>query len=135
MQVVRRDDLETLGLSDDEVHARSVRNFIDYMKTRKIETKRAPGLGMVTMGGDYESSLLVIPQFWRALVPQLGFHGPVIVAVPNKDVVMLADGSSSEAVGKLRAQAVNSYTSGSYPVTASLVQWIDPGWREVPGDP
>jgi hypothetical protein len=83
----------------------------------------------LALDGVYESSVLLLPQVWMALDAKIG---TVVVAVPTRDVVLLADGDDAAQVATLRA--IVRQVRGKYPnpVTDTLLRWDGAGWQVLP---
>ena len=76
---------------------------------------------LVTSGGNYEASLILVNGVWQKLTERLGSN--LVFAVPNRDIFVVARASSAKAVELLKANARRSFSNGSYPVSRKIYRW------------
>ena len=76
---------------------------------------------LVTSGGDYEASLILVREVWKDLSDYLG--SDMVFAVPNRDILVVARASSEKAVEVLKSSARRSFSNGSYPVSRKIYRW------------
>ncbi|MBY0262588.1 MAG: DUF1444 family protein [Phycisphaerales bacterium] len=105
-------EITAAGISRDEVDRLAIENL--RQRLGPITVRGGDGLMMVTAGGVYESSLLLLEDFWDA--GRLGIKGEIVVAVPSRDILVIADGARPDSVRRLREIAENTVGSGSYPL-------------------
>lgn len=86
-----------------------------------IEVHGKPPFLMLTAGGVFESSLLLLERVWDKR--QLGIEGDIVIAVPSRDVLLVADGNSEAALQKLRKQAAQIAGSAAYRLSDRLFVW------------
>ncbi len=82
----------------------------------------ADGVFLVSAGGNYEASLLLIDGFW--LSGQIKVDGDFVVAVPAKDALILTGSNNRAGIARLRAVAVD-IASGPYALTPTLFVYRD----------
>jgi hypothetical protein len=119
-------------MSARELHHVAVRNLASIAKERAVV--RAFGeIFMVTAGGDFEASFVLIDQFWDddewygGLAPN-GF----VVAIPSRDLLLFTDAGSVEAIQLLQAQTEREIKRGvDHPLTAQLFRRVDRGWKPL----
>ncbi len=75
----------------------------------------------------YESSRLLLTGQWSDLAVKAG--GPVVVAAPSNDVLVIACSPSATVLDKLSAIAVKLWQSADRPLSPSLLEWTGNGWR------
>ncbi len=100
---------------------------------RLIEGPHVDGDGpwMLRCGGTYEASLLVC-DFWPKLKEGLGIRGRMVVAVPARDVLLVADGDAPEHLAALRQSIDHAFAAGfSYLLSRCLLVWVDNAWQEL----
>jgi hypothetical protein len=84
----------------------------------KIEMRPgADGIFLISTGGDYEASLLLADSLWSS--GQIKVDGDIVVAVPAKDVLLLAGSRNQAGIARLRALAADLAT-GPYALTPVL---------------
>lgn len=127
--VSREHHLPELGLSEDELRARAVANLWgahDHVRVHGI-----PGAGhlLLTCGGNYEASLLLVDELWDQLAPHL--KGDPVVAVPTRDVLALMGSEDDEQIAQIGRAADQIYEQGSYPVWPNLLVRREGRWAEL----
>ncbi|MCB9676376.1 MAG: hypothetical protein H6737_14730 [Alphaproteobacteria bacterium] len=59
------------------------------------------GMYMLLAGGNYEASLVLLPELWEAMEPLI--EGPPLVALPARDLLFVTGDTGPEAVARLAA--------------------------------
>jgi len=83
-----------------------------------IELHEGPLVSMLTAGGTYEASLLLLEDLWAGDKPKV--DGDYVVAVPSRDVLLITGSRNQEGLAKLRELAEEIATTGSYALTSEL---------------
>jgi len=84
----------------------------------KIECRGTNGVFMVTAGGDYEASLLLLDSVWRD--GQMEVKGEVVVAIPTRDLLLVTGSQDPRGIEKVKRMAKEASTGGSYRLTQKL---------------
>jgi uncharacterized protein YtpQ (UPF0354 family) len=109
-------DLAELNLQGESLRSFAVRNLQQIMPPVEIHGK-APFL-QLKAGGMFESALLLFERVWNK--KELGIMGEVIVAVPSRETLLVADGSNPKAVAQLEKAAREMSASAAYRLTPKL---------------
>lgn len=112
-------DLKDCGLSVDDFAARSRVNL--RAKLAQFEIRSPAGLpGVRVVNGDnyYETSLLLIDEFWTR--ERFPVKGEIVVAVPARGWLLVADSQDSATVIQLAGIANKANRGEAYPLTANL---------------
>ena len=127
--VSREHHLPELELAEHELRAQAVANL--WAAHDHIRVHGIPGSGhlLLTCGGNYEASLLLVDELWEQLAPHL--QGDPVVAVPTRDVVALVGSEDLEPLAAIRAAAGRIYDQGSYPVWPNLLVRREGRWTEL----
>jgi uncharacterized protein YtpQ (UPF0354 family) len=110
------DDLSELGIKKAQLRALAVGNLRNLLP--KIELSKGPLVTMITAGGDYEASLLLLDNLWTS--DQLAVEGEIIVAIPARDVLLFTGSKQPGGVAKLRQLASDISQKASYRLTDRL---------------
>jgi uncharacterized protein YtpQ (UPF0354 family) len=84
----------------------------------KIERHGTNGLYMITAGGDYEASLLLIDSIWSG--GQLAVKGDIVVAIPTRDMLLVTGSEDSQGIEKMKSIVQEASNGGSYRLTPKL---------------
>lgn len=114
-----QDNLNKLHISKDSISVLALRN-LDGILT-KIEKTGDNGRYMVAAGGTYEASLLLLNSFWSS--KNFPVKGDIVVAIPNRDILLITGSHDKANLKWLKAEAQQSYDSGSYQISPSLFRW------------
>lgn len=87
----------------------------------KLELMGDKGKYMLVAGGDYEASLLLLTSLWTPENFQV--EGDIVVAIPNRDVLLVVGSKNKKDVEELRKTAREQYEAGSYQLTPDLFRW------------
>jgi uncharacterized protein YtpQ (UPF0354 family) len=114
-----QEDFHKLNISRDSIQEIALTNL--ERKLPDIERRGGNGRYMVTAGGDYEASLILLSFIWS----QKNFEvkGDVVVAIPNRDMLLVTGSKDEVNLKWLKAEVQQSYDSGSYQISLSLFRW------------
>jgi hypothetical protein len=126
IQMATEADLQRLELERGEALDRAARNVLEPLE---VERHGEGPLYLLTAGGNYESSLLLHPNLWRALGEDL--EGEALVSVPCRDLIYFSDGGAEEGEEELRRWTRKAFRQGSYPVSEALLRFTDGGWEPL----
>jgi uncharacterized protein YtpQ (UPF0354 family) len=124
---VARRDLKVLGISEAELHAVAIDNL--RALNLEIGAKRAERVMMLTAGGDYEATLLLLPDVWKSVGGMV--EGAVIVGVPARDVLYVAGDSKPESLADLEAYTTHSLSKVDKPLSRHLLKWTGTSWESI----
>jgi hypothetical protein len=83
-----------------------------------IQVRRGNGLAMLTAGGTFEASLLLLDFLWTE--EQIGLPEPWVVAVPARDLLLVTSLSTPAMVERLRDIAQRAHRESAYALTPEL---------------
>jgi uncharacterized protein YtpQ (UPF0354 family) len=98
----------------------------------KIERHGTGGVYMVTAGGDYEASLLLLDSIWSG--GEMEVKGEVVVAIPTRDLLLVTGSKDSEGIEKVK-RMVKEASSGAYRLTQKLFVYRSGRFEEFTGSP
>ncbi|MEI6147718.1 MAG: DUF1444 family protein [bacterium] len=84
----------------------------------KIELMGTNGLYMMTAGGAYESSLLLLDSIWTN--HQFTVKGDYVVAIPTRDLLLIGGSDDPVAISKIKILSKKAAAEGSYRLTDEL---------------
>lgn len=113
------DDFTSLSISRDSLKSVALKNFDNIIPN--IKTQGDNGLYMVTAGGDYEASLILIASIWTK--KNFPVDGEFVVAIPNRDMLLITGSNNKQGINKIRGIAAESYKTGNYQVSDHLYKW------------
>lgn len=125
------DDLKKAGIDKDSLRPMAIRNLIRLLPD--IQIKGSKELYMVTAGGNYEASLLLMDDLWTK--KNLAVDGDFIIGVPNRDLLLVTGSKDKVGIGKLRELVHRMYTTGNYPVSDALYKRGEGGGKLVVFNP
>lgn len=119
IKYLTEDDLKTLSISRDTLKSIALRNFDKIIPN--IQRQGDKGLFMVTAGGDYEASLILLSSIWTN--KNFPVDGDFIVAIPNRDMLMVTGSKNKTGIAKIKEIVADSYKTGDYQVSDQLYNW------------
>ncbi|HAB16250.1 MAG TPA: DUF1444 family protein [Verrucomicrobiota bacterium] len=123
-------DLELAKIERSELRALACENLKRLLP--KIERHGTNGLYMITAGGDYEASLLVLDSMWSD--GQMDVSGDVVVAVPTRDLLLVTGSQNPQGIEKVRQMVKEASTGGSYRLTQKLFVYRNGRFTEFKGN-
>ncbi|HKP61883.1 MAG TPA: hypothetical protein VJV78_34365 [Polyangiales bacterium] len=97
---VQKRDLIDAGLSGAELHALALENLGEHARS-KMQVEAYGNVYRVLLEGNFEASLILLPELWDRDLARLLPHGGV-AALPARDVLAFCDSESREGLAELR---------------------------------
>lgn len=119
IRYLTEDDFKTLSISRDTLKSVALRNFDKIIPN--MQRQGDNGLFMVTAGGDYEASLILLSSIWTK--ENFPVDGDFIVAIPNRDMLMITGSKNKTGIAKIKEIVADSYKTGNYQVSDQLYKW------------
>jgi uncharacterized protein YtpQ (UPF0354 family) len=109
--------LEEVGVPRADLRALAIANLGRLI--RKMEVRSDPLVSMITAGGDYEASLLLMDDLWsKGQVPETA-DGDIVVAIPTRGLLLFTGSHNRSGVERLRVLA-RKYVVTPYGLTDTL---------------
>ncbi|MDW3650151.1 MAG: DUF1444 family protein [Bacteroidia bacterium] len=116
-----------LGISRDTLLQLAVNNLNRLLPS--INRQGAEGRYMLTAGGDYEVSLILMSYLWTE--ENLPVDGEYVIAIPNRDLLFITGSNNTEFIEELKKISQNSHESASYPISRHLYKWDGERFRRM----
>lgn len=123
--VIPADELAPLALSQEELDRRAVEN-LNALVGGAVELHTVGPMFMVTCGGTYESSLLLVDKLWEKLAGKV--KGELVAACPARDLLLFTDGKSPEGLAALRKAVEEAFADGTRTISRKLIRRTAAGW-------
>ena len=107
---------EDIGVGRQELRALAVENLKRILP--KIEMRGDDHILLVSAGGDYEPSLLLIDEVWSG--GQVKVNGDIVVAVPARDVLLVTGSRDRTGLKRIRELAAKFVAQAPYGLTDTL---------------
>jgi uncharacterized protein YtpQ (UPF0354 family) len=107
---------EDVGVSRQKVRALAIENLRRILP--KIEMRSGDHVLLVSAGGDYEPSLLLLDEIWSG--GQIKVNGEIVVAIPARDVLLVTGSRDRTGVRRMREVAAKLAAEGPYGLTDAL---------------
>lgn len=107
---------ENLGIDRDELRPLAVGNLERLLPGIEMHAHEY-GFAWFSAGGDYEASLILFDSIWSG--GEIAIDGDIVIAVPAKDVLLVAGSRNEKGIAVLRELAAE-YAQGSYRLTDTL---------------
>ena len=110
-------------ISQEEVQQRALENLATLAAQAKW-VDITPKAAFLQFDGLYESSFVLVPEVWRS------FRGwrSLVMAVPDREFFILADGSDPETVDMLRGLARDIAEKNGIRLSAGIYRFDGSGW-------
>jgi hypothetical protein len=107
---------ELAGEDRAALRALAIGNLVRLLP--KIEMQAGPQLSVITAGGDYEASLLLLDELWSG--GQIKVEGDIVVAIPARDMLFITGSRSRAGLKALRELAAKAVAEESHRLTSTL---------------
>lgn len=124
VEYVMRDNLEELGVEQQNLRELAVSNLLNRLEPR-IEEGDA-SCAMIVCGGTFESSYAIVDEMIDNFASQC--DGELLAAFPANDMFIFADTGSEEGVATVIATAKHIVENGDNPLSRELFKRIDGKW-------
>jgi uncharacterized protein YtpQ (UPF0354 family) len=112
---LKRDEIESLNIEFEGLKEKAIQNLGEL--ATKIERHGEDGQFMLTMGGDFESSLILL-KIWDK--ENFLVKGEIILAIPARDLVLITGSDDSENIDKVKAKVKEINETGDHVVSDRL---------------
>ena len=112
---------EDLGLSREELRSLAIANLKRVLP--KIEMGRVGDVALMSAGGNYEASLLLIDDIWSS--GQIQVNGDIVVAIPTRDTLLVTGSRSRSGLKLVRELTAKFKAQGPYELTDTLFRYRD----------
>lgn len=112
---LKRVEIESLNVEFEGLKEKAIQNLGEL--ATKIERHGADGQFMLTMGGDFESSLILLKIWDKENFP---VKGEIIIAIPARDLVLITGSDDSENIDKVKAKVKEINETGDHVVSDRL---------------
>lgn len=111
------EDLRKAGVDRARLRVLAVENLRRLLP--QIEIAQGELFSMISAGGTYESSLLLLDELWSG-DERLQVDGDIVVALPSRDVLLFTGSKNPEGVARMREVAADVVDEGAYTLTREL---------------
>jgi uncharacterized protein YtpQ (UPF0354 family) len=118
--------LETAAIDRKELRELACNNLRKILP--EIKYNGANGFYMITAGGDYEASLLLLDSIWTD--KKMDIKGDIVVGIPAREFLLVGDTSRPAAVERLRGLVEKAYQEGTYKLSPKLFVRRNGSWLE-----
>ncbi len=117
----RPSSIRFLMMGDDvgdraSLRDRAVANLRRLLPKIEMQT-RADGVSLISAGGEYEASLVLLDDLWSS--GRIKVDGDIVVALPTKDILLVTGSRNTAGLAGLR-ETVRRLTAAPYRLTPSL---------------
>ena len=109
------------GLSREELRSLAIANLKRVLP--KIEMGRVGDVALMSAGGNYEASLLLIDEIWSSR--QIEVNGDIVVAIPTRDALLVTGSRSRSGLKLVRELTAKFKAQGPYELTDTLFRYRD----------
>lgn len=119
IKYLTEDNFKNLSISRDSLKLIALKNFDKLISN--IQRQGDKGLFMITAGGTYEASLILLSSIWTR--ENFNVDGDFIIGIPNRDMLVITGSRNKTGVGKLKEIVAASYKTGNYQISEHLYKW------------
>lgn len=109
------------GLNKDSLLSIALKNLDSVLPA--IQRNGDEGYYMLTAGGSYEASLILLKNFWTK--ENMPVDGQIIIAIPTRDLLLVTGSKNINAIKKMKAVTQEAWESSPYQLLPDLFIWND----------
>jgi uncharacterized protein YtpQ (UPF0354 family) len=94
----------------------------------KIDISHESGVSIVSAGGDYDASLLLLDELWSG--ESIKVKGDIVVAIPARNVLLVTGSQDRAGLRTMRTLVAKVAADGPYTLTRSLFVYKNGGFRK-----
>ncbi len=110
------DKLTELKLTLSDLRSLAVKNLASLLP--RPEIRGTNGVFIVTAGGDYDASLILLGSVWTR--KELKVDGKLVLAVPSRDLLLVTGSSNKTGLAVLKKTAAKTVAEAPYRLTPRL---------------
>lgn len=129
IKYLTENDFKTLAISMDTLKSFAVRNFDRILPN--IQRQGDSVIFLITAGGDYEASLILLSSIWTK--ENFPVDGDFIVAIPNRDMLIITGSNNKSGIAKIKEIVSDSFKTGNYPISDQLFKWTGNKFEKYEG--
>jgi uncharacterized protein YtpQ (UPF0354 family) len=119
IRYLTHDDIKPLSIDEDSIKRIAVKNLDKHLTS--IQRKGAEGIYMLTAGGNYEASIILLDNILTK--ESLPVKGDFVIAIPNRDMLLITGSNDKAGIAKVKEVAKKSFETGNYQVSEYLYKW------------
>lgn len=124
LRFIDQKEFMSFGLSAAKMRINALSNLASRLP--KIERLGEGPLYMLTAGGTFESSLLLLANIWKE--QEKAVDGRIVVAVPSRELILFTGENAHEAVQQMRSTVADIQTDGNYLISATILLRDNDRW-------
>lgn len=128
-EMVAHRDLSHLGLSADQLHEHALQN----LRALRLDVRahRGDHILMLVAGGNYEATLLLLPEIWESVATMVA--GNIVASVPARDILYVTGDADPGNLADLRRWTSAMIEKADKPLSRVFVRRNGVGWEEYEG--
>ena len=121
LRYLTAEDLVAVGLKKEQLRELAVKNLRGLMT--KVDAQGEEGFYMVTAGGNYEASLVLLDEVWKS--GKMKVNGDYVIAIPTRDLLLVTGSNEKASLAKVRTWAKEAVAESAYRLTSDLFIYKD----------
>lgn len=123
LRYLSEEDIQSLAMSSEQLQAHAINNLRKLLP--KVERHGEGPTYMLTAGGTFEASLLLVPEIWESQEPSVS--GRVVIGIPARDLILFTGENETSAIVQMREKVKEIHQSGNYLISKTLLMLNDDG--------
>ncbi|MFL6439882.1 MAG: DUF1444 family protein [Terriglobales bacterium] len=119
------EEREALGIAESDLRELSIANLLRILPP--IERHGEGPWYLLTAGGDYVASILLIDEVWQQFEEEI--DGDIVAVVPARDVLLFTSSKSSDGLVRIRDKARDIVQGGHHTVSETLIRRTQGQWK------
>lgn len=117
-EYINQSTLNSLGITDPELHKLSLTNFANHVKSKGINLEGDENIQMIKLDQNMESSLLLYNELWTKFCAD--YDDNIVISIPSREIILMSLASNKTGIEQLIEGSKELYSSGRYKITTEL---------------
>lgn len=116
IRYLMKDDIQEYNIETEGLQKRAIENLMNVLP--KIESHGENGYYMLTAGGAYEASLILVKSIWTK--ENFTVVGEMVIGIPARDLVLITGSEDREGLNRLKSTVMEVNQTGDHLVSDQL---------------
>ena len=126
MRILVQKDIDALNIKKEDLRSVCSKNLKNVLPS--VKKGNVSGIYLISAGDNYESSLILLDEFWSGHTIEA--DGDYVVAIPARNILLITSSNNKAAIALLRTIAGQRFKESPYKITDKLLIYKNGSFSE-----